>query len=370
MRHPTRSPRHVAIVTLLLGGLLLCLGTLRAGAAEPSRLEVAADFNAGTVTVVGRLSSEGRGIRNARVDVSVGPAAAGSARTDGQGRFLHRFAFEATPGDHVISVTFRGNDRFERVRADVTVSVASPTPSPPASPSTRPPSPTPTTPTPTPSPTTPTRTPTPTPTRSAETSLALTVSPESAYPGEVLTLTGRLTSEGAPLGASRISFAIGGREQPDALVFTDSDGRFLTYLEVPQSLRPGEATVTATFAGREGLQPTRRAVPVEIRKVEAESPTPSPTSPSASPSATASGTVPAEPTATAPTAPGPEATVPAEPEGGAFPWSWVLLALVAVGGISLLVLVGLLIRRVVSPGEADDDMDLIGEAPEELDDRG
>ena len=349
-----------------------------ATAAYRTSLDAAASASPGRLSVEGGLASGNKGVPDATVSILLDGNEIASTTTDANGRFQSSSDVPSgTSGRTRVIVLFAGNEEYAPSQKSLYVKLEpkqDPSPEPTRTTST--PRPTPTqgptdTPPPTqqpthtqqptesqtPSGTTPPTPPTPPTQDRAATSLTLSVDPSGAYPGDVLTLTGTLSSTSGKVSGVPIHFLIAGAEQMDSLVTTNSGGHFTTFLEVPLDLKAGRVTVEVVYNGSSTLLGTSRTARVEIKQASAEG-TPTPEATTAAPDPSPDPTTAPEETATESTLPVPEDTTPATPPAN---WGWFVVTVIATGGVALLTVVGLLLRRFTARTQGEDDsFELLG----------
>lgn len=353
---------RVALVALGLLTMLHQAMALPAAAAARTYITASATASPGSLTVEGRLTSGGRGVPDASISIQLDGREVASTVTGGSGRFKSTVDVPAdASGRARVTVLFAGTDSLAVSRQDINVILVpsdEPTRTEPP-PETEPP----------PATKEPTRTATPEPTRSS-TAISLTLDPPSAYPGDVLALTGKLTSASRGVAGVSIHFSVAGRDQPDSLTTTNSKGAFSTYLEIPADLPAGKLEVEALFRGTATLKATSSTAQLEVKEIEPE--------PTDTPTETATATPTATPTVESP---GPSTTAPetsasATPLAGADStpatppssnWGWFIAVVLATGGLALLSVVALFLRRqggAAVPGD-DDSFQLLGPNPDD-----
>lgn len=306
---------------LALAGFLLA--QTPTAAAVPTQLQANAEVNdSRQVTVVGTLSSAAVGIGPAEVRVLLNATPLGSTTTSQQGVFHLSAALpdDIVGGQHIITVSFNGDGEHDPSSAVLPLSLDAP-----QEPATT----------------------APPPDTRANAVPTLTVDPTEVDPGALLTLTGSVSLAGDPLASVAVRFSIGGTDSPDSLTYTGDDGRYSTFLEVPQDQAPGQTEVRVAVAeGRSHKAGSQTAaLTIRVPDVETEEPTPTPSlDATPTPEPTPEDTDIAEATSSV--------TAPAEEESedttvviAPSPWSWFLIALVTVGGSALLVTIALLMRR-------------------------
>lgn len=313
MRHATARRFLLACVAAaaFMSGLI---GT--ASAAEPTALTGSASAQQGGLSVVGTLTSNGAPVPNATVDVAVDSTPAVSATTDAGGAFTADVPVSDLTVAHTVQLSFVGT-------ADLTASsfeVAF--------------------------------TPAPADTRVA-TTVSASVPDPTLYPGELITITGSLEGAGSPVANGKIQAYVAGEEQAESLTFTDDNGGFTTYAEVPADTPPGEAALRVAHPGGSTTLPSEQSITLTIQQ-EDPKPTGDAETPSPEPTPTEAETTPAsQPPTEAEATPSPtssaQTTEPTEAEASPFSWFWIG-ALVA-GGSAALVTIALLMRRAATREE-------------------
>lgn len=339
--------RKLRIILTTLGVVVILLQgtTASAGAAARTSIDASASVAPGRLTVEGRLTTGNKGVGDATVTILLDGGEAATPTTNGNGEFRTGIDVSSdASGRARITVLFAGNDGFAPSQKNLTVTLE-PRPQQTAT----------ETPAETQRPSTPTQ-------ARATASLSLTLDPGSAYPGDVLTLTGRLSSPSGSVGDVPIHFSIAGSEQPDSLTTTDSKGNYSTFLEVPTDLKPGSVRVEAVYNGSGTVTAASQTARVEIKEVVVE-PTPTPEATTATPEPSPEPTLTTAPEPTLSTPLAEQNNTPATPPAN---WGWVVVTIIATGGVALLTVVGLLLRRHTAAVHVDDDsFQLLGHADPE-----
>lgn len=301
-----------ALLTSLVGPAL---------AAEPTLLTASAQAEGAGIAIAGTLTSNGEPVADATIEIAVDSTPATSTTTDGAGSFKTTASADATAA-HTLQVSFTGDGDLSPNTIEVTF------------------------------------TPAPVQTKAA-TTLSVSVADASLYPGELLVISGALEAAGSPVANGEINVFIKGQEQGESLAYTDEDGRFSTYAEVPADLPAGETALRVVHPGNRRNLPSEKTISLAIQQADPE-PTGEPATPSAEPT-------PADPTTTAaagttteaassavPMATGDAATEEAEPAEVAArtsPVSWFWVGAVVAGGCAVLVAIALLMRRAATQEE-------------------
>lgn len=326
--------------------LLLCiaaaalLSTLAgpAAAAQPTSVTATASASGSGILVTGTLTSDnGKPVADATMDIAIDSVPTTSVTTDADGAFRANAPAADPTVAHVIQVGFAGGRGLEASSVRVGFTPTSPGTSTDPGSSTVPGTST--------DPGTTTA-----PARTA-TTLTATVADDTLYPGELLAITGSLEAAGSPVANGEVDVFLNGRELAESLSFTDADGRFSTYAEVPVDLQAGEATLRVAHPGSGRNLPSERGVALTIQQPDPE-PTAEPTeSPTPTEAATTSA---AEPTSQPAASAEPSATLEAEQADVASPrnpFNWFWVGAVVVGGCAVLVVIALLMRRAATREE-------------------
>ncbi|MFV0429180.1 MAG: hypothetical protein ACK5KO_07130 [Arachnia sp.] len=280
------------------------------------------------VTVTGQLTTaDGQGIVG-ELMVSIGEVQVQRTRSSADGEFEFQFVLHEIhqSGKQTLTVAFEGKGNAEPASATAILSLGDGAPA-----------------------------------QGAGVTLTAQVDPASAAPGDLVSINGTVaTAGGDPVRQAEVDVTIGGTALPDSTTFTNDDGSFATYAEVPLDLPPGSVEVTLTSPATASLGAGSLAVEFAVKaapQVEASpgaSPSPE-ASPSGDPSAQASASS-TDPEA----APSEDTTTARVDENLVNPFEWLLVAVIAVGGVSLLVVLGLLIRRRTRRQPPAEDADLLG----------
>lgn len=348
--------RNVArgVAMLLIGQLIAALA-LVAHAADPGRLDTSFDVKPESIVATGTLfDARGKPVRKAEVVALVDGRQVDRASTRGNGSFSLTVPMPGggTPGKtYRVEVRFAGNDKVGAAvsLADYAVP-AQPgqpqqppppqpppgqnTPAPPGNDAQQPPA----------------AAPTPTATQPAEPpkppSITLGSIASEVDNGSLVTISGSLKNgDGKGIGDAGIVISDSRGEVDDSYTITNADGAFSTLYEIPGDAS-GAHQVKVTFPGGEGLPATSAELNFTVEKVEVQTAEPT-LSPSPSTTAAPSDTPTATPTPSARTSPTNESTAaqpPAQP--------WFNAAIVAVGGLALLAVIGLGARAFLSHGAA------------------
>ncbi|MCC2594231.1 hypothetical protein LKO27_12520 [Tessaracoccus sp. OS52] len=358
------------MLNALVRALVLCLAIVgqlavasaSAGAAEPTTVTAAAEPDGDLLVVSGQVTSRGKGVKNADVGIAVG-AVSSAARTDNDGLFITALPLPDPTLSHRIQVTFGGRGNLAPASVELVLPgtpadlspeavpmAAKAAPPPQAATAGKPAA---------------TASPEPMADSRAASAIEATASRTSLEPGEVLTLTGSLTADGAPLPASEVQVWLGGQEHTDSLTFTGDDGSFSTFLEVPLEQSPGETEAVVRFPGGDSHLGSESTVTLTIEAPAPEptaEPEPSvseaPTTQASAEVATAVGEAGDEPADSDQVQEDSDAGTPADQPSAPMAWFW--LAAVVVGGSAILVTIALLMRRNTARGEQRDVEDGVG----------
>lgn len=295
--------------------------TLPQAPAPQPTLTVAAQVQGTTVLISGSLTAAGQPVDKATITIALDGNTLGKTTTGADGKYSGTAPLPA-PGTHTVTATFAGDKTLIGAQATTqftyTPASTPPTTQPPA-PATTPPPPT--------------------------TVISATLSPNPVAAGNVLAVTGTVTSGGAPVDLSGLDITcdFGGIH---TLGVTDSGGNFSVNLSLPATGQPASLTVTVSFAGDARFPAAKASFQ---SAVTAAAP-----SPSATPSISASPSV--APTASVSTKPSARTSAAvAAPREGSTPASTFGLVLGVVGATSLAALGVLWVmarrRHHLLPGE-------------------
>jgi len=181
---------------------------------QNTNLTLSVGSDASSVTLTGKLTSGGKPIAGAQISLAIDARVVQQATTGGDGSYSASTGVPA-PGDHMASATYGGDNTYRNALVTDRFTVKTTT-------ATAPPAPT--------------------------TVIAATLSPSPIRAGGVLSVTGTLTGNGAPIDSARVDFAcdFGGAT---AMSATDPAGAFTTTLALPATGQPANLTVTISYAG-------------------------------------------------------------------------------------------------------------------------
>ena len=216
-----RKVRRLLVAGSAWGLVMLCWllpvpsqATVPQAPAQNTNLTLNVGGDSNSVSLSGKLTSGGKPIAGARIVLAIDARVVQQATTGGDGSYSAS-AGVLSPGDHLASATYGGDPNYQNALATdrFTVKAASPTPPPPP-----------------------------------VTVIAATLSPSPVRAGGVLSVTGTLVSNGAPIDSARLDFAcdFGGAT---AMSATDATGAFTTTLALPATGQPASLTVTISYAG-------------------------------------------------------------------------------------------------------------------------
>lgn len=332
----TTWARHTPgrIVSALVAALVLVVLSLSCAPAQAvplprdipeGRMSMNASVDAKrVVTVTGQLSTQaGQPVWKAWVAVRLDDQDVARAQTGRDGTWKTRFTLprNIAVGDHDLLAVFNGAEAVGSATAQAIIRV------------------------------------------SGQPATTLTASPSTtkAGPGDLITITGRLTlTDSTPVEGAEITASGSFSHTADSTTPTAADGTFTTYLQVPLDATSGTVKVTVAFGGDSRFKGSRATFTVAV-----EAPTPTPT-----PSATPSDSPTPEPSETpepgsTPTPSASPATVSPTPSPAAAPprhtglMEWLggpqaLLVLAAVvAGLLVLALVGALLGLRRRPSRTD-----------------
>lgn len=235
-------------------------GLARAEAAPaPTTVTVTARSDTSSIYVTGSVATTtGAHVPGVTVAIFMGDSSQGTAVTHADGAYSISYAAPA-PGTYTIRVVWDGNTNYGASAAMTSVTV--------------------------------------TPPPKAETSVSLSLDPSTVNPGTVVMLSGKLTSNGSPIGQAMLNLSTNYGDV-DSTTATDSDGTYVATMAIPDADGyPEGFTVTVSFAGDNVYQESAVRASgsiVALPPVASESP--------AAPEATPSQAVPALTSHTTPSA--------------------------------------------------------------------
>jgi hypothetical protein len=208
---------------------------------QNTNLTLTVGGNSNVVTLTGRLTSGGKPIAGAQISLAIDARVVQQATTGGDGSYSASVGVPAQ-GDHLASATYGGDGTYRGAAATDRFTVKTDAP-------TAPPAPT--------------------------TVIAATLSPSPIHAGGVLGVTGKLTSNGAPIDAARVDFLcdFGGAT---AMSATDAAGAFTTTLALPATGQPASLTVTISYAGDSRFGAANGTFKVQVLPPATPSAVPSP----------------------------------------------------------------------------------------------
>lgn len=322
---PLPTLRRLAVA--LLAGFLAAV-TLPA-AAEDSKVEVWVITDGSTVTVYGTLSSGGKGVKRQSVTAFVDGTEIGRDTTRNDGQFRVDRAMNLAKGAHSATVRFDGGGGASPTQGITEFTLAEATNAgqdPAAQPSDQPAT-------------------APAVTRPQ---VALTATSSEAVSGEMVTVSGRLTSGGQGLANAGISLSDAEGEVADAYTVTNGDGGYETLYLVPDEQAEGTLTLTVSFAGGGSYPAASRKVDIPVTHLDVQASDPKETegatpAPSAAPTSTPAQTGSAQ----APQVEkGQDDSTPATQEE-ASPMSWFLVATLVIAALAVVGLVAMVARVVL-----------------------
>jgi hypothetical protein len=195
---------------------------------QNTNLTLSVGSDASSVTLSGKLTSGGKPIAGAQISLAIDARVVQQATTGGDGSYSASTGLPA-PGDHLASATYGGDTTYRNALVTDRFTVK----------------------------TTPAAPPAPT------TVIAATLTPSPIRAGGVLSVTGTLTSNGAPIDSARVDFAcdFGGAT---AMSATDPTGAFTTTLALPATGQPASLTVTISYAGDGRFAAAKGAFKVQV----------------------------------------------------------------------------------------------------------
>ncbi len=317
--------------TVVAMGFTMLLALLALLAAPPalanqSVIQASAEYSDGRIHVLGEVTSEGVPVRNVSVSAHLAGTSAAAA-SDELGRFsLSVPVPEGLSGSLTLTLVFEGRDNISGTQTSLHVHVpdlhvaqdlslaAEPADVQPAAESAPQPEP-------------------------IALDVEASLSRSTSYPGGLLGLTGTVadTHGGNRMGNVRVDASFGGIPLNDSTTFTDEQGQFVTFVEIPAAATEGESTILVV-ANAGGRGTATLDLPVAIGPVPVpHTPTPQPAAPPAATQEEAQGVEPAgaEEAHSAPTTAGSSMGAGARQ---------ALAAVVIVGGVALLTMLALAFR--------------------------
>jgi hypothetical protein len=209
---------------------------------QSTNLTVTVGDNNGAVSLTGRLTAGKQPIAGAQIFLAIDSRVVQQATTGADGSYSASTAAPAA-GDHVASATYGGDVTYKGAVATDRFTVTT------GGPATAPPAP--------------------------ATVIAATLSPSPVHAGSVLSVTGTLTGNGAPIDSARVDFScdFGGAT---AMGATDATGAFNTTLALPATGQPASLTVTISYAGDSRFAAAKGTFKVQVLPPSTPSAVPSP----------------------------------------------------------------------------------------------
>lgn len=314
-------------IVMMLVSLLALLGTSRVAAEDLADLTAQARIEAGQVIVEGSLSSDGQPVRNVRIFVQVDEEPTYYIDADNQGAFgIH---VPAPANAAAVTVWFEGRGNVAATTWEIpldsgTSARLEPAVSPSGEPSTQP-------------------SPSPTPSQEhAPVSVQVELSTSESRPGGLIEATGSVSSAaGQPITDMQVDAMFGDAVLEYSTTFTDAQGKFTTFIEIPADAAVGAAQLALVTPEVGEFAAGKQVLEVTIKE---------PPSPQAHATPTAGPVSSPAALPEADDASGPPADAPGEEVSGASlaptGLEWVLVGVVIVGGMSLLVGMFILYRSI------------------------
>jgi len=195
-------------VVLFVMGALMMGGMVPAHAAEPVQISVSASANGTSVVVSGAVRTlHGQGLPGLLISFYLDNYSGGTTATLSDGSFSYSMNAPSA-GSHTVRAQWSGDVRYSPAAGTASVSVPH-----------------------------------------AQTSMSLTLDPAEVVPGSPVSVTGSLTSGGAPISSALVSLNVD-YGSVDPIVSTGGDGGFVAGLTIPDDAGfPATFTVTANFQG-------------------------------------------------------------------------------------------------------------------------
>ena len=202
-----RSIVAVTLSALLVVSAMTLFGAPQAEAADSAQLSISASASGTSVQINGVVhSSSGQGISGLLITVSINDLT-GSTATLSDGSFSYTMAVPGA-GSYTVRAQWAGDARYAPAAGTTLVSIAY-----------------------------------------AQTSMTLVVDPAEVPPGSPVTVTGSLTSGGAPISSALITLSVD-YGSVDPSVGTADDGSFTAGITIPDGEGfPATFTVTADYPG-------------------------------------------------------------------------------------------------------------------------
>lgn len=322
---------------LLLALTAALLGLLASpAAADDARVEVNVAVNGSKVTVYGTLSADGKPLKRQDVIAYIDGVEIGRDQTRGNGQFAVEADVNLAGGQHTATVRFDGNGDVSGTQGAVNFEAQGTTQPNPQQPNQEQPG--------------QPQQPAPQEPAPPKVEMALTASaPEAATNGEMISISGALKANGAPVAGAGISVADASGDVADSFTVTGDDGAFQTMYLVPEDQAEGDLKLTLSFAASGSFPAASRslALPITHIDVEADQPPAEEGSEGAAGENAATGSP--QPTAPATqSAPAPQTTAgantPATEEPETSPMTWFVVSLLGIAALAVVALVVMVAR--------------------------
>jgi len=196
------STALAVVCTAALGGMP------RAQAADPVQVSLSASASGTSVSVNGAVRTmAGQGLSGLLITMYLNDSGVGTTATLSDGSFSYAMTAPGA-GNYIVRAQWSGDSRYSPGSGTTSVSIPQ-----------------------------------------AQTSLSIAVDPTEVTPGSAVTVTGNLSSGGAPVSAALVSLSVD-YGSVDSSVGTGGDGSFTAGITIPDGEGfPATFTVTATYPG-------------------------------------------------------------------------------------------------------------------------
>ena len=218
---------------------------------QQSVLTLVAQGDTNTLSLTGILTAGGQPIPGAGITLTLDAQPLGNTSTGSDGSYSYSTKLPAF-GMHVVTAEYRGDTTYRPASATQRFTVSPPATSAPPAPPAPPP-----------------------------TVITAQLAPNPVAAGDVLAVTGNLSSAGVPIDSSRVDIScdFGGLT---ALGVTDASGNFSANFSLPAAGQPSKLTVTVVFAGDNRFAAAQGTFQAAVTAAPSPSAVASPTLPPAS----------------------------------------------------------------------------------------